>query len=204
MFWLLCSPLFGETIEIHASFKGEAALSLRTLQQAFYSIGHRFEIDSFTMGSSHGEVSGKGVGGRAFNPSGVIEALKSSDIRIEKWSFEAKRLTLELDSREGIWNLSVLGQDDGAELDRLNTAQWFRLEGGEAIRIQPPYVGRWYPEVAIFDATLELLSSIRSSEPKEELEFELPPDARYLKISNVQGMKVLKEGMWIESIRSGQ
>lgn len=197
---LVCLPLLGDTVEFRMNFKGESALSLRTIQHAFASVGYRLEPEDFKAEQSQGELSGKAIGNKGFHAAGVMDTLKKSRIRIEKWDFAAKTLTATLDTREGIWNLDVISQEDGAELKRLNAAQWFRLEGGGVIRIQPPYVGKWYPDVAVFDAGLELLSSIRSSEPKEELEFELPPDACYLKISNVQGMRVLKEGMWIESI----
>lgn len=181
------------------TFIGEPTVSLRTLTQAFYSIGYKLEIDTFFVQESAGELSALARGNKPFNSAALGENLREEGILIGKAYMRSGELVLELDTRNCVWNVPLLEGGDGAELKRAATAQWFRLKDVQRIEIQPPYVGRWYPDVAIYNRTLGLLSSLRDTEPKEELQFELPQDAYYLKISNTQGMKVLKEGMWIES-----
>lgn len=201
-----CLPLllFGGSLNTHIMFNGEPMVSLRTITQAFHGIGYKLEIDSLTVQNHTGELSAAAVGNKPFNGVALDENLKDEGIRVEKAYFDKGELFLELDTQSSFWNLPLLEGDDGAELKRVGTAQWFRVENVQHIRIQPPYTGKWYPDVAIYDRSLRLLSSFRSQESKEELQFEFPQDAYYLKVSNVQGMKVLKEGMWIESMSTGQ
>lgn len=203
---LFLSPLLllGESLNVDISFTGTPMLTVRTITNAFNAIGYKLEIDTLESENMSGSLSATAFGNKAFNANAFGENLKKQGIRIEKAHLKMDKLTLVLETQNGHWDVQTLGNDDGVELVRVNTAQWFRLEEGSAIRIQPPYVGKWYPEVAVFDLNLELLSSYRSLEAKDELEFELPAGARYLKISNAQGMKILKEGMWIESIRLGR
>ena len=205
-FTLLCTPLLllGGSINTHISFSGNAMLSIRTINQAFNAIGYKLDINTLDVQNSSGELSGTAIGTKGFNPTALSENLKEQGIKIEKAHLDKSDLTMTLDTQNAQWNLPLLGSDEGTELKRVNVAQWFRVEEGQHIRIIPPYVGEWYPDVAVLDASMSLLSSFRSLEPKEELEFELPQGAYYLKISNAQGMKVLKEGMWIESMSRGR
>lgn len=204
--FLFLTPLLlmGESLNVHISFTGTPMLSVRTITNAFNAIGYRLEIDTLESENTSGSLSATALGTKPFNSPAFGENLKKQGIGIEKAHLKMNELTLVLETQNGRWDVPLLGSEDGAELARANTAQWFRLEEGSAIRIQPPYVSKWYPEVAVFDLNLELLSSYRSLEPKDELEFELPAGARYVKISNAQGMKLLKEGMWVESMRLGR
>lgn len=205
-FTLLCTPLLllGGSINTHISFTGEPTLSVRTIAHAFNAIGYKLDINTLDVQNSSGELSGTAIGTKGFNPTALSENLKEQGIKIEKAHLDKSDLTMTLDTQNGQWNVSLLGSDEGTELKRVSVAQWFRVEVGQHIRIEPPYVGEWYPDVAVLDASMSLLSSFRSLEPKEELKFELPQGAYYLKISNAQGMKVLKEGMWIESMSPGR
>ena len=162
------------------------------------------DIDTLDIKNNSGELSATAIGNKLFNPTALSENLKEQGIKIEKAHLDKSDLTMTLDTQSGEWNVPLLGSDEGVELKRVNVAQWFRVEAGQHIRIEPPYVGKWYPDVAVLDISMSLLSSFRSLEPKEELAFELPKGAYYLKISNAQGMKVLREGMWIESLSPGR
>lgn len=206
IFSLFCTPLllFGVSINSHISFTGEPTVSVRTITQAFNAIGYKLEIDTLDVQKNRGELSGSAIGNKIFNPTALSENLKEQGIRIEKAHLEKNILVMVLDTQSARWNIPLLGSDEGVELKRVNAAQWFRVEEGQHIRIEPPYPGKWYPDVCVLDVSMSLLSSFRSLEPKEELEFELPKGAYYLKISNAQGMKVLKEGMWIESMSPGR
>ncbi len=156
-----------------------------------------FEIPS-------GKLIATAVSNKAFNPVSLGENLKEQGIRIERAHFDTKKLSLVLDTQNAVWNVLLLGSDEGTELKRVTAPQWFRVEQGQQIRIEPPYTGKWYPDIAVLDGSMQIVSSIRSMEVKDELQFELPAGSYYLKVSNAQGMKVLKEGMWIESLSPGR
>lgn len=192
--------LAGSTLSTHITFSGEPVVALRTIYNAFNTIGYRLDIQSFNAQSGSGEISAIAVGNRAFNGTGLVENLKEENIRIEKAHLEAQELELVLDANDAKWNILILGSDEGNELKRVNSPQWFQVNETQHIRIAPPYVGKWYPDVAVLNEKMELLYSYRSTEPKEEWEFELPQGSFYLMVSNTHGMKMLKEGMWIESV----
>lgn len=202
----LCFPfiLFGASLKTEISFTGEPMVSVRTIIQAFNGVGYKLELEELIVESGSGKLLGSAIGNKAFSPAALGENLKEQGIRIERAHVESNSLALTLDTRHAIWNTPLIGRDEGSELKRVNAPQWFRVEEGQHIRIEPPYTGKWYPDIAVLDVSMQILSSFRSSDPKEELEFELPIGAYYLKISNAQGMKVLKEGTWIESMSPGR
>ncbi|HEX5328745.1 hypothetical protein [Sulfuricurvum sp.] len=199
---LLLSPflLIGGSINTRISFTSHPQTALRTITSAFNAIGYRLDINSFIIDKNSGELNAIAIGTKPFNANALGENLKEQAIRIEKARMDQNTLYLELDTQNASWNVPVLGEDEGVELKRVSVPQWFRFESAGSIRIQPPYSGRWYPDIAVFNSDMELLSSFRSTEPKEEFESTLPDGALYLKVSNAQGMKMMKEGMWIESV----
>lgn len=206
LYLLLCLPLIlcGSSIHTQIDFTGEASVSIRAITQAFNTIGYKLDVDSLRIESASGKLLATALGSKVFNPALLSENLKEQGIRIERAHYEKNGLTLVLDTRNAFWNTPLLGSDEGSELKRMTGAQWFRVEEGQHIRIEPPYAGKWYPDLAVLDISMQVLYSLRSFESKEEFEFPLPPGAYYLKVSNTQGMKVLKEGMWIESMSPGR
>lgn len=203
---LLSFPLlvWSASINTQIAFSGEPIVSIRTLTHAFNAVGYKLDIDTLSIQNGAGDLHGTAIGNKIFNPAALSENLKEQGIRMERAHFDKNGLSLIVDTRNAFWNIPLIGADEGSELKRANAAQWFRVEEGQTIRIEPPYTGKWYPDLAVLDSSMHVLSSFRSSEPKEELQFELPQGAYYLKITNAQGMKVLKEGMWIESVSPGR
>ncbi len=203
---LICFPiiLMGGTLHTEISFSGDAMVSIRTITQAFHAVGYKFETEALRVENGSGELIGTAVGNKVFNPPVFSENLKEQGIKIERAHMNDKGLLLSLDTQNAIWNVPLLGRDEGSELKKVNSPQWFRVEAGQQIRIEPPYSGKWYPDIAVLDASMQVLTSLRSLESKDELQFELPEGSYYLKVSNAQGMKVLKEGMWVESMSIGR
>lgn len=196
--------LFGGSFTTHITFIGEPTVSLRTITQAFNALGYKLDITALAIEKDSGELRAIAVGNRPFSGPALEENLKEQGIVIEKASLEKEELVLVADTRSAIWNVPVIREEEGIELKRVSTPQWFRVEEAKAIRIQPPYAGKWYPDIAVFDRTMHQISSFRSNDDKDEFQFELPSGAYYLKVSNAQGMKLLKEGMWIEAVVSAQ
>jgi len=196
--------VWGSSINTQITFSGEPAVSMRTLTHAFNAVGYKLDVDTLVIQNLTGDLHGMAIGNKVFNPTALGENLKEQGIRIERAHLDKNGLSLIVDTRNAFWNTPLLGADEGSELKRTNAAQWFRVEEGQTIHIEPPYTGKWYPDLSVLDSSMHVLSSFRSSESKEELQFELPQGAYYLKISNAQGMKVLKEGMWIESMSPGR
>ncbi len=186
----------------HVTFNGEPIASVRTITQSFNTLGYKLDITAFTAQKNAGEFSAIAIGNRPFSEAGLEENLKDQGIEIEKAAVENEELILVLDTQGSVWNVPALEEEGGIELKRVSAAQWFRVEQAKALKIHPPYEGKWYPDIAIFDRSMHQISSIRADEDKNEFQMELPAGAFYLKVSNVQGMKLLKEGMWIEAVDS--
>lgn len=205
-FFLLVSfPLLvWGNLQTHIQFTGDPCVSVRTVLHTFHTLGYRFDIHSLSVSPEGGEMIGTAIGNRPFQPSAFGEALKNQKIRIDKSSLEKNRMALTLDTRDAFWDVLSIEEDEGTSLKRVSSPQWFRVSQSQNIRIEPPYSGKWYPEIAVLNSNMEVLYSNRSAESKEELIVELPRESYYLKVSNTQGMKLLKEGMWIESLSRDQ
>jgi hypothetical protein len=197
---LLFALSWGGNVTVRVMFVGEAVLSSRIIAHAFSSIGYRIDMHTFKFEDKHGELYGDAVGTRTFSASAFMESLKEQGARIDRTLVLKNTFEIVLDTREGFWGVPRIDAQEGAEIKKVTSPQWFRVEGGERIRIEPPYTGTWYPEIAVLNRDMEVLNSFRSDLPKEEWLMDLSPEAFYLKVSNREGMKLLKEGMWIESV----
>lgn len=192
------------TIQTQIAFSGEPMAAIKAIMQGFNAVGYKFEVNALSLENSYGELHGSAVGIKPLSVGVLGENLAEEGIVLESSGLEKGVLTLRLNTENAVWNAPLIGSDEGAELQRASSAQWFRVQSGQTIRMEPPYVGKWYPDIAVLDASMRVLYSFRSPKAKDELELELPDGAYYLKVSNVWGMKVLKEGMWIESITPGR
>ncbi len=182
------------------AFNGEPAIVLKTLTSAFNGLGYRIDIKSFSVVNGGGELKALGVGNRPFNPKAVGETLAVQGVMINTIRFDSDVFSITMNADRAIWNVPLLSSDEAIELKKTLSPQWFRVEEAQTIRVEPSYNGKWYPDVAVYDPSMHLLSSFRSLTPEDEFQFELPHGAYYLKISNVYGMKVLSEGMLITSL----
>lgn len=196
--------LFGASFSTHINFSGEPAVALKTAQSAFNTFGYRLEVSDFDTQNQTGEFEATAIGNKVLNPEMVKESFKEQGIEIEAMNTQQQTLSMMIDAQKALWNLPLLVSDEGIELKRVHSPQWYRVEEAQSIRIEPPYSSEWYPDIAVFDRSLNLLYSYRSDSVKEGFELELPSGSVYLKVSNVQGMKVLREGMWIESKSLGR
>jgi len=191
-------------VKTHIEFTGDPSVAVKSLSQCFHSLGYRFDVESLSVHNQTGEIGATAIGIRPFNPELFEESLKESGIQTGAMHLAKGVLDIRADMQKTVWNASLLGSDEGVELQKTNASQWFRVDEGQSIRIQPPYSGKWYPDITVLDGSMEVLYSRRSKKAEDEMEFELPPGARYLKVSNVNGMKVMQEGMWIESFSPGR
>lgn len=198
--FLLSSLLCGGNIPVHCTFSSNPTVALRILDSAFTTMGYRLDTDMVQIQDGSGELSGRIIGYKPLSINALAEVLSEHEIHIQKGRLDTQGLSLDLDTQNAKWSLPMITQEEGVELKRVNNPQWFRIEEVRQIKIASPYEGKWYPEIAVLSVDMEVLYTFQSSESKEEIAFALPEGSFYLMVSNVQGMKVLKEGMWIESL----
>lgn len=141
---------------------------------------------------------------KPINPTVLAENLQEEGMTLRYIRMNHGTMELGADATAAIWNVQSLGSDEGAQMQRSATPYWFRVEKGQTISIEPSYGGKWYPDISVLDITMRPLSTYRSQKSADVLKLSLPEGAYYLKISNTNGMKTLKEGMWVESMSEGR
>ncbi len=206
---LLLAPLLSfaanpARIQARIVFEGEPAVALKTLYNGFSAVGYRLDVRSFSVRNKEGEISGEAHGIRPFDAAAFAENMAEEGVSVLNEGSSKGVFKIRMNARNGIWNVPLIAPEEGAQLERSAIPHWFGVEAGQTIRIESPYVGKWYPDVAVLDASMQVLYSVRSEVPKEEYAFDLPPGARYLKVSNTWGMKALREGTWVESKSPGR
>lgn len=192
------------TIHVRIDFVGVPAVALKVITQSFGTVGYRLDPSFLDYRENKGILEGYLTGIRPLGAEQLNQVLHESDFDVSDGQVKEKNLFFKVNGTSGYWNATPLPADEGIELKKSASAQWFQVEGGQNIHIVPPYAGRWYPDIAVFDGRMNVLMEKRDTKGEEGLEIDLPQEAKYLKVSNLHGMKLLREGTWIESSSPGR
>lgn len=176
-------------------------LSTKILLQALQATGQKIKITQAIRNNQEIYLelvvsSNKPFEGRYFS-----EILGENGMSLTKAMLKDKKWLLMVDATSVHWEIPNISPNEGSGMDKSSNASWFRVDESSALTIEAPYGGKWYPEVALLDASMTVLESVREFTPKSRLDFSLPQGATYLKVSNANGMKLLKEGTSIEHIQ---
>lgn len=174
-------------------------LSTKIITQAFNTIGQRVNIHHY---ESYGEMTRMGIslsGRKVFDLKYFNEILRDNAMIITAGIVHEKTWSFKIDASSVLWQIPAITTDEGAQMEKMVVPAWFTVNQSSALTIEAPYGNKWYPEIAVLDANMEVLSSLRTFKSQETMSFTLPDGAMYLKVANTNGMKLLKEGMWIEN-----
>lgn len=191
-------------LQVRIELRADPLVGLTTLAHTFKSLGYRMQIDTISTRNSVSQIEAVIIGQKPLNPTVLAENFQEEGIKLVYARMNEGKLELGIDATAAVWNLQILGADEGIGLERSSSPYWLRVTEGQTIRIEPPYGVKWYPDVSVMDASMRILFSERSENSANELKLPLPEGAYYLKISNTNGMKSLKEGMWVESMSEGR
>ncbi len=190
--------------EIHFNITHGGILSTVIIERVLESMGFKVNIYRFSSTDEATELDMTLYAKKPFDPKAFAEDLREHQILAVNGQLISKQWKVELDASQALWNVPAITQDEGAQVERTNAAAWFRVNKTLGIRVEAPYGQKWYPEIAVFDNKMEILASIKEATFKDDMTFLLPEHAMYLKVSNANGMKMLREGMWIESANNEQ
>lgn len=205
MMFFACSLLAGDAkAEIDLRVAHGSTLSSKIILQALSSSGQRVTVHRYKSDSDMTLMEISLSGRKAFDPRNFSDVLGENGLILTKGTIRDKRWLMEFDGSQIHWNIPAITPDEGAQMEKSLTSNWFSINQSSVISIEAPYGNKWYPDVAVLDSSLRVLSSIREFTPREQLVFSLPEGAMYLKVSNANGMKLLKEGMWIEHGNEGR
>lgn len=199
------SLAWGETKgELHLTIAQGGLLSTKIISSVLGSMGFKSDVYRFNSMDTNVAMDLTLRGKKSFDSKDFIEALREHQIMGQVGQLKNKQWAIALDASQAVWNIPAITEDEGAQIDRSNVASWFNVNKASAITVEAPYGSKWYPEIAVLDARMQALVSIKEPTFKDRMTFQLPEHAMYLKVSNTNGMKMLREGMWIESANDEQ
>jgi len=187
--------------DMHITIEHGGLLSNAIIQHVFTSMGFKADIYRFVMTDGAVEMDCTLYGKKVFDPRGFSDALSEHQIMVKSGEFKNKQWNVGLDAAQAFWNLPPISEDEGAQMERRVLPYWFVVNKAQGISIEAPYGNKWYPDIAVFDSNMQILATFREFKSNDRLTFKLPQNAMYLKISNANGMKMLKEGTWVSSAR---
>lgn len=185
--------------DMHITVVQGGMLSTAIIGQLFSSMGLKAQMHRFEGTEGMVEIDCTLYSKRGFDPKAFSDALSEHQIIVKSGEFKNKLWTLNLDASQAFWNLSPISEDEGAQLERQAFPYWFVVNKAQSISIEAPYGNKWYPDVAVFDSNMQVLAAFREFKSQDRFAFKLPENAMYLKVSNANGMKMLKEGTWVSS-----
>lgn len=190
--------------DINLQVTNSGLLSTVIVQRVLGSMGYRVDIRRFSSVDEGIEMDMTLYAKKQFDPKEFVEELNLHHITANNADVKNKQWAIKLDGSQALWNVPEITQDEGAQVERTHVASWFRVNTALGITVEAPYGTKWYPEIAVLDDTMQTLLSVKESTFKDRISFQLPEHAMYLKVSNVNGMKMLRDGMWIESANEEQ
>jgi hypothetical protein len=175
-------------------------ISTKIILQALQAMGQKVKITKTIREEQQVYIELTISSNKPFESRYFGEILQEHGIFLTKAILKDKKRLLIINASQARWEIPKISPDEGGQIEKGSIANWFRVDESSALTIEAPYNGKWYPEIALFDGSMTLLASVREFRPKTKMEFSLPQGATYLKVSNANGMKLLKEGTYIEHI----
>lgn len=178
---------------------GEPLRACKILQQTLSADMLQGEIHRFSYDGTVSEIQMRVGGKKGYDPKRLTEQLKERFIKVVSTQFDNKRWHFNLDMQEATLDIPPINEDASAQMSRSIYPYWFDVSHARYITIEAPHEGAWYPELAVLDEKMQVLHSSKEKRPEHEMAFELPEGSYYLKVSNSQGMHLLKEGLWVSA-----
>ena len=187
--------------DMNITIEQAGLLSNAIVQHVFTSMGFKVDIHRFVSTDGAVEMDCALYGKKVFDPRGFGDALSEHQIVVKSGQFKNKQWNIGLNATQAFWNLPPINEDEGMQMERRMLPYWFLVNKAQGISIEAPYGNKWYPDIAVFDSNMQILATFREFKSNDRLTFKLPQNAMYLKVSNANGMKILKEGTWVSSAR---
>ncbi|MCX6072854.1 MAG: hypothetical protein NTY39_00840 [Campylobacterales bacterium] len=186
--------------ELYLHILNGGVVSTKIIVSALNTMGERVNLSRYKNDVQSIEMEMTLSGRKAFDPKYFRELLGESGVVLTKGSVKNKSWSFEIDATTAVWNIPSITLDEGAQLEKSTLPFWYKVESIKEISVEPPYSGHWCPDIAAMDANMNVLGLLRIFTARDQMKFSLPEGSTYLKVSSTNGMKLLKEGMWIEGI----
>lgn len=121
----------------------------------------------------------------------IVDVIRHSET---KWTYivdmESARLNV----------VSLLGVDE-YRLKRSLYAHWIELSGINKLQISSSALNSWYPYIAYYDRSLNLLGVEKVDTKTSNLTLDIHPKCAYMKISDLYSLKNVKDDLVLKPIR---
>lgn len=196
---LYAISIFGHSIEF--SGDSNSLKDYRVLTLALIKQGYEFDIDRFVIDDVT-KIDITINNPKKYNLKDLTAQLHQFGVVVDDRYVEKNIEFIKLDFTNAHLALEILELDTTTQLNKSSQSQWFRLpQDAKEMRIEPPYESKYFALVAIYDKNLNSLYSLMKNEPLESLAFELPQDSKYVKFSNLYGMKMVKDSVVVEILK---
>ena len=110
-----------------------------------------------------------------------------------------KEWTYFIDISTGYLNVISIEPGQKLQLKRSLYPYWLNVEKVRVLKIKSPLRNNWYPNISYYDASLHLIKLLKKDKRFRNISLHMPKNAKYIKISDLYGLKNVKNGLSIEA-----
>ena len=114
----------------------------------------------------------------------------------------ATEWTYVIDISKGFLNLAKLEADSKMSLKRSQYAHWLDISKIKELHISSSRRNSWYPYIAYYDGSLHLLKVFKKDKITHNIDLDIPPNSKYIKISDIYNMKNIRDELSLTPSRS--
>ncbi len=124
--------------------------------------------------------------------SGIVDITR---ITLKEWTFD-------IDMRDAYLDVKVLQDKQKVELQRSLYSYWLDVSMIKQLKISSSKRNSWYPYITYFDNSLHLLKVVKVDSRRTKILLNIPPNAKYIKISDIYTLKNIKDTLLLIPIGS--
>ena len=123
------------------------------------------------------------------------ELMKSGCKIIDINRTSSTQWTYRVEMKNGFLNVQKLQDHQKVKLKRSMYSHWLNVSNMEVITIATSRRNSWYPYIAYYDKSLNLLKVIRRDRRSKRITIKVPSQAKYMKISDIYTLKNVTEDL---------
>lgn len=197
---------FKKPCEINISFKTEGTplFFVKIMSDTLRNIGYyRYVTEESTLKNSEFTWKINLTSEYAADPLILSKELNKSGCKIVDVIREtATNWTYIIDMKNARLNTKVLEEDVELKLKRSLYSYWLDVSKIQKLKITSSYRNNWYPYIAYYDKSLNLLRVIKRDVKRRRITLDMKENTHYLKISDIYTLKNIKDALVLTPIGS--
>ena len=186
-----------QALSLHFKTSGSPLFFVKLMSDALRNIGYyRYVTDSSNFSNAEFIWSISLKSEYATDPLVLQKELQKSGceiIDIERIS--SKEWSYDIEMADGFLNVTHLYDHQKTILKRSMYAHWLNVSNIEVITIATSRRNSWYPYIAYYDTSLNLLKVLKRDRRSKRITVHVPKGAKYIKISDIYTLKNVTEDL---------